>query len=237
MLPDINCDLGEGMNNDEQLMPFITSANIACGYHAGDIATMQRTIELCLKHNVAIGAHPSFYDKENFGRTERLLPADDIYELVTQQLYILYEVADSMGAGIRHIKPHGALYNLSARDETIAAIIARAVQDFDPSLMLFGLSGSFSISKAQAIGVKTANEVFADRTYCDDGGLTTRSQPGALIEDAEFAARQVMQMINKGTVTTITGKELAVNADTICIHGDGKNAVELAKAIYDATRK
>jgi UPF0271 protein len=237
MLPDINCDMGEGINNEEQLMPFITSANIACGYHAGDIATMQRTIELCLQHHVAIGAHPSFYDKENFGRTEWLLPAEEIYELVTQQLYILYEVADSMGAGITHVKPHGALYILSARDENTANVIARAIQDFDPSLMLFGLSGSYSISQAQAIGLKAVNEVFADRTYSDDGSLTPRSLQGALIENAEKAVAQVMQMINKGTVTSITGKELPIKAGTICIHGDGKNAVELAKAIYHATRK
>jgi 5-oxoprolinase (ATP-hydrolysing) subunit A len=237
MLPDINCDMGEGINNEEQLMPFITSANIACGYHAGDIATMQRTIELCLQHHVAIGAHPSFYDKENFGRTEWLLPAEEIYELVTQQLYILYEVADSMGAGITHVKPHGALYNLSARDENTANVIARAIQDFDPSLMLFGLSGSYSISQAQAIGLKAVNEVFADRTYSDDGSLTPRSLQGAMIENAEKAVAQVMQMINKGTVTSITGKELPIKAGTICIHGDGKNAVELAKAIYHATRK
>jgi 5-oxoprolinase (ATP-hydrolysing) subunit A len=237
MLPDINCDMGEGINNEEQLMPFITSANIACGYHAGDIATMQRTIELCLQHHVAIGAHPSFYDKENFGRTEWLLPAEEIYELVTQQLYILYEVADSMGAGITHVKPHGALYNLSARDENTANVIARAIQDFDPSLMLFGLSGSYSISQAQAIGLKAVNEVFADRTYSDDGSLTPRSLQGALIENAEKTVAQVMQMINKGTVTSITGKELPIKAGTICIHGDGKNAVELAKAIYHATRK
>jgi hypothetical protein len=162
---DINCDMGEGMGNDEQIMPFITSANIACGYHAGDISTMQKTIELCLKHDVAIGAHPSFFDRQNFGRTAIQLSAEEIYELIIQQLLILTEVANAFNTKVHHVKPHGALYNQSAKESSIATIIAKAVKDFDNQLILYGLSGSESIKQAQATGIKTASEVFADRSY------------------------------------------------------------------------
>jgi len=234
---DINCDLGEGMGNDALIMPFITSANIACGYHAGDIATMQQTIEVCLKYQVAIGAHPSFYDRENFGRTAMNLLPDDLYDLITQQLIIFSEVADSFDQKINHVKPHGALYNLSAKDKITAKVIADAVKDFDAALILFGLSGSHSISEAKKTGLVTASEVFADRTYGDDGSLTPRSQPNALIEETDKAVAQVLQMIKEGTVTSVSGKKIPLVGETICIHGDGKKAVEFAKAIHDAVQK
>ncbi|HQV54517.1 MAG TPA: 5-oxoprolinase subunit PxpA, partial [Chitinophagaceae bacterium] len=229
---DINCDLGEGIGNDALIIPFITSANIACGYHAGDIDTMHQTIAICLKHNVSIGAHPSFLDRENFGRTEINLPVDDLYELLTQQLIIFSEVADIFDKTINHVKPHGALYNMSAKDAFIANIIAKAVNDFDSNLILYGLSGSHSISEANRMGLKTASEVFADRTYQDDGSLTPRSKHDALIIDADKMIQQVSQMINDGTVTTVSGKSIPIKAETICIHGDGKHAVEFAKAIH-----
>ncbi|MBK7290228.1 MAG: LamB/YcsF family protein [Chitinophagaceae bacterium] len=232
MRPDINCDLGEGIGNDELIIPFITSANIACGYHAGDIDTMHQTIAACLKHNVSIGAHPSFLDRENFGRTEIAMPLDELYELIIQQLIIFFEVADSFGEKINHVKPHGALYNMSAKDALIANIIAKAVNDFDSNLILYGLSGSHSISEANAIGLKTASEVFADRTYQDDGSLTPRSKPDALITDVEKMIQQVSKMIKDGTVTTVSGKSIPIKAETICIHGDGKHAIEFAKAIH-----
>lgn len=232
MRPDINCDLGEGIGNDALIIPFITSANIACGYHAGDIDTMHQTIAICLKHNVSIGAHPSFLDRENFGRTEINLPVDDLYELLTQQLIIFSEVADIFDKKINHVKPHGALYNMSAKDAFIANIIAKAVNDFDSNLILYGLSGSHSISEANRMGLKTASEVFADRTYQDDGSLTPRSKHDALIIDADKMIQQVSQMINDGTVTTVSGKSIPIKAETICIHGDGKHAVEFAKAIH-----
>ena len=232
MRPDINCDLGEGIGNDALIIPFITSANIACGYHAGDIDTMHQTIAICLKHNVSIGAHPSFLDRENFGRTEINLPVDDLYELLTQQLIIFSEVADIFDKTINHVKPHGALYNMSAKDAFIANIIAKAVNDFDSNLILYGLSGSHSISEANRMGLKTASEVFADRTYQDDGSLTPRSKHDALIIDADKMIQQVSQMINDGTVTTVSGKSIPIKAETICIHGDGKHAVEIAKAIH-----
>lgn len=244
MQPDINCDVGEGTGNpalpvdrDELLMPFISSANIACGYHAGDAATIKRTIELCIKHNVSIGVHPSFYDKNNFGRIEMNLPVDDLYDLVTRQLILFNEIADSLGQKINHVKTHGALYNMSARDALMANVIAKAVRDFDNSLILFGLSGSHSISEAKAIGLKTASEVFADRGYQDDGSLVARSLPNALIEDTGKAVQQVLQMIKEGTVTTISGKTIPIVAETICIHGDGRHALEFAKAIYEAIKE
>lgn len=233
---DINCDMGEGIGNDELIMPFITSANIACGYHAGDADTILQTIETCLKYNVAIGAHPSFFDKNNFGRSEINLAMDELYELVTQQLIIFNEVADSVDQKIVHVKPHGALYNMSAKNAMMANVIAKAVKDFDSNLILFGLSGSHSINEAKTIGLKTASEVFADRTYQDDGSLTPRSQPGAMIDDTDKAVAQVLQIIKEGMVTTLSGKKIPIIAETICIHGDGKQAVEFAKAINNAIR-
>jgi UPF0271 protein len=230
---DLNCDMGEGMDNDELIMPYITSANIACGYHAGDEKTIWQTIELAIKHSVAIGAHVSFFDKENFGRSEINLPPDEVYELVEQQLIIIKEIADSFDIKIRHVKPHGALYNMSAKNAVLAKAIANAVKDFDHNLILFGLSGSHSISEAKAICLKTANEVFADRTYQDDGSLTPRSQANALIEDIDKAIQQVLQMIKKGTVTSISGKTIPIIAETICFHGDGKHAAVFAKTIYE----
>lgn len=228
--------MGEGIGNDELIMPFIHSANIACGYHAGDAATMQQTVELCLKYKVAIGAHPSFFDRENFGRTEVKLEQEEIYDLISQQLFILNETVAGFDTKLLHVKPHGALYNMSAKDSLLAKTIARAVKDFDASLIVVGLSGSYSVSEAKALGLKTANEVFADRSYQDDGSLTPRSQSNAIIDDTEKVVQQVVQMINEGTVTTKSGKKIPIVAETICIHGDGKQAVDFAKAIHNAIR-
>lgn len=234
---DLNCDLGEGLTTDEQIIPLISSANIACSYHAGDVDTMKRTIELCLQHNVAIGAHPSWPDKDNFGRTEMQKTAEDIYEIVTAQLFIIAQIAKELGAIVHHVKPHGALYNQSAKDRTIAAAIAKAVYDFDSSLIVFGLSGSFSLTEATAICLQTAHEVFADRTYQDDGSLTPRNQPNALITDEQTSLQQILQMINSNTVNSVTGKIITLKADTICIHGDGSNAVAFAKTISSALKQ
>lgn len=229
---DINSDMGEGTGNDDLLLPFISSANIACGFHAGDAATMWQTVESAIKHNVAIGAHISFHDRNNFGRSEMQWNGEEIYELVSQQLIILQEITSSLDTKMQHVKPHGALYNMSARDATLAKIIAKAVKDFDSHLILFGLSGSHSISEAKAVGLQTASEVFADRSYQDDGSLTPRSQPHALIEETYNVIAQVIQLITNGTVTSITGKTVPIIAETICIHGDGKNAVKFAMAIH-----
>jgi 5-oxoprolinase (ATP-hydrolysing) subunit A len=230
---NINCDMGEGTGNDAAIMPYINAVNIACGFHAGDETTMEQTVQLALQYNVAIGAHPSFFDRENFGRTQMKLPAHEIYDTVTKQLSVFDKIITRMGATMNHVKPHGALYNMSAKDIVLANIIAKAVSDFNPSLILVGLSGSHSIDEARAAGLKTANEAFADRTYQDDGSLTPRSQPGALIETVEKVVAQVEQLIQEGTVMTVSGKIIPVAAETICIHGDGKQASEFVKAIYN----
>lgn len=224
--------MGEGIGNEELLMPFINSANIACGYHAGDEATMRKIVRLCLQQQVNIGAHPSFFDKENFGRTAMQLPASEMYELVTTQLNIINKIIIEEGGKLHHVKPHGALYNMAAKDSVIAKIIAKAVKDFEASLVYYGMSGSVMIKEAAKQGLQTANEVFADRTYQPDGSLTPRSLPNALLVNVTDVIAQVLQLAKENKVTTVTGKKIDLIADTICIHGDGKHAVEFAKAIY-----
>lgn len=233
---DINCDVGEGMPNDEMLMPYISSANISCGFHAGNGDTIRHTMSLALKHKVHIGAHPSFRDKENFGRVEKHLPPDKLYAIVIEQLIKMDLIAKEKGAVLHHVKPHGALYNLAARDAGTAAIVVQAITDFREDLIVYGLSGSHLIHEAKAMGLQTRSEVFADRTYQDDGSLTPRSAPNALIENEAQAVQQVLQMVREGTVTTVSGKVIPIHAETICIHGDGKKAVQLAKAIYTAIK-
>lgn len=233
MQVDLNCDLGEGINTDALIIPLISSANIACGFHAGDENTMKRTIELCLQHGVAIGAHPSWPDRENFGRTEMNLSEQELYDCVTDQLQVLQNITSTFNTKLHHVKPHGALYNQSAKNKIIASTIAKVVKDFDASLILFGLSGSISVTEAELLGLKTAHEVFADRTYLEDGSLTPRSRPDALIEDEDKAAQQALQMIQQGTVATISGKIIHVKADTICLHGDGKHALAFCTKIHE----
>lgn len=237
LICDLNCDMGEGIGNDEAIMPFITSANISCGFHAGNGDTIRHTMLLAVRNNVLIGAHPSFRDKENFGRKEMYLDHDKLYAIVLEQLIKLDLIAKEKGATLHHVKPHGALYNMAAKDKEIAGTIALVIKDFNENLFLYGLSNSFLISEAKALGLKTANEVFADRTYQDDGSLTPRSQPNALIEDEEQCIQQVLQMVKQGTVTTASGKIIPMIADTICIHGDGKHAVSFAKKIHEALKQ
>lgn len=234
---DINCDLGEGIGNDELIMPYISSANIACGYHAGDANTMKQTVDLCKKYNVAVGAHPSFPDKENFGRTDMLLHPGEIYEMIIKQINGLEKVAMSADVPVHHVKPHGALYNMAARDKGLAPFVALALLDTNPKYILYGLSGSYLIKEAKNLGLKTVSEVFADRTYKDDGSLTSRNKPGALIEDTDAAVAQVLQMVKERTVTSVTGKKVPIVAETICIHGDGEHAVEFAKAVHRALKE
>ena len=233
---DLNCDIGEGIGNDEAIMPYITSANIACGYHAGDEYTMKRTVELSIKFNVAIGAHPSYFDRENFGRSEVNISAEQVYILVKDQIQILKKITEESKAVLQHVKPHGALYSKSAKDVNVARGIAKAVKDIDEDLVLFGLSGSYSISEAKNLGLKTRSEVFADRTYQDDGSLTPRAKTNALIEEEEKSIQQVLQMINEGVVTTVSAKKIPIIAETICIHGDGKNAVQFAKRLNEVLK-
>lgn len=233
----INCDMGEGIGNEALLMPYIHAANIACGYHAGDEATMEQVVDRCLHYGVHIGAHPSFPDRANFGRTTMQLSLAEIYTLVTDQLTILNAVVVKKGAGLHHVKPHGALYNMAAQQTPVAHAIARAVRDFDPSLVYYGLSGSVMIDMAEEEGLQTANEVFADRTYQPDGSLTPRSQPHALITHEALMLEQVLRFIQEQRVRTITGEEIPIKADTICIHGDGVHALAFAKAIHTTLRE
>lgn len=232
---DLNCDMGEGMPFDAQLMPLITSANIACGYHAGDEKTMAETIELALKHQVKIGAHPSFPDRENFGRTNMQLPAAEVTELVRIQLEYLSEVAAKQNTRLHHVKPHGALYNMASKDTALATAICQAVLTTDPALVLYAQSGSVLISVAESMGIKTCNEVFADRSYQPDGSLTPRSAAHALLETEEAVVAQVLQMVQQQTVMA-AGKAIPVKAETVCIHGDGAHALDFARSISNALK-
>lgn len=224
--------MGEGYPNDDALMDYVSSVSIACGYHAGDETTMRTTIRTAIKKGVAIGAHPSYPDRDNFGRSEMSLSSNEIRELVIDQILKLQEICSEEGGTLTHVKPHGALYNQSAKDAGIANAIANAVCSIDPKLRLFGLSGSTSIEKARMIGLRTVSEAFADRTYRSDGSLTSRTQPNALIRDTDTAAEQALRMIATGNVVATDGKIIGIDADTICIHGDGEHALEFAAAIH-----
>ena len=226
---DLNSDLGEGAGQDAELMPLITSANIACGAHAGDTATMEATVALARRHGVAVGAHPGFADPAHFGRVEQTLPADKLRQLVHDQIAALGRLGP-----LRHVKPHGALYNLAARDPAAAAAVADAVWAADPGLTLFALAGSELVRAGRARGLRVAEEVFADRTYQRDGGLTPRSRPEALITDEAVAVAQVLRMVHAGVVRATDGTEVAVTADTVCLHGDGPRALALARRLRAA---
>ena len=238
---DLNCDMGEGMATDAAIFPFISSANIACGGHAGDADTMRRTVELALQHGVAIGAHPSYPDRVSFGRVDILgvsLQPADLAGLLFEQLHRLQSVCREFGVRLRHVKPHGALYNRAAVDVAVSTLVARAVADLDDSLLLYGLSGSLLCSVAETVGLRFVSEVFADRTYRPDGTLTPRSEAGALITDGGLAVEQVMRMVREGVVLAdglAAGSGLVpvpIRAETVCLHGDGAHAVEFAQLIY-----
>lgn len=228
---DLNCDLGEGCTTDSAIMPFISSANLACGYHAGNEAIIKQTLLLAKKFNVAIGAHPSYPDKANFGRKEMNLPLQEIKSIVIAQIELVKKLAEEIGLQLQHVKPHGALYNTAARDINIATIIAEAVKEVDSKLILFGLANSELGKAAEKIGLNFYNEVFADRTYTDEGKLTPRTASNALIVTKEAAIEQVLRMIQKEEVLSTSGKIVPIKADTICIHGDGVHAVDFAKHI------
>lgn len=234
---DLNCDMGEGMLTDEDIMPYISSANIACGAHAGDEDTIKRTIALCLKYNVAIGAHPGFADKNNFGRIPVKLSPAELYDLFYSQIVVVKEIAADMGAVLHHVKPHGALYNMAATDNAYAQTLAKAAREADSALIFYGLSNSCMIEAALLANIKAANEVFADRTYQDNGTLTPRSEDNALITDTNIAVEQALQLITLHKVNAVSGKTVVVKADTICLHGDGAHAVDFARTIYERLQK
>lgn len=226
---DLNCDLGEGTARDAELMPLITSANIACGGHAGDESTMRKDIELALRHRVVIGAHPGYADREHFGRREVRLPPKELARLIIEQV----EALRTLGP-VRHVKPHGALYNLAARERPVADVIVNAVLSVDPSLILYALANSHLAQAGRARGLRVAEEVFADRTYRADGSLTPRTEANALITDAAQAVVQARRMVGEGIAIATDGSVVKVKADTICVHGDGEHAVEFAKQLRAA---
>lgn len=231
---DLNCDMGEGMNNDAQIMPYISSANIACGAHAGDTSIMQETIRLAQQYKVAIGAHPSYPNREHFGRIEIQMTADELYNEVLQQIQLIKKIAREEGASLHHVKPHGALYNSAAKNIEVAEAIAKAIHDVDPSLKVYGLPNSIFENVCVAMGLNYVGEGFADRTYTDDGSLTPRTMPHALITDRAVSIEQVMNMVQQGAVRTTAGNMIPMSVKTICIHGDGEHAIEFAKALHDA---
>lgn len=215
-------------------MPLISSANIACGLHAGDADTMREAVALARAHDVVIGAHPSFPDREHFGRREMRLSAEDLRECIVAQVRSLADVAASAGVRLRHVKPHGALYNMAARDEELAAAVVDAIRSVDPSLAIFGLAGSALMGAASRMGLHSVSEVFADRAYSADGSLLPRDQPGSVLHDANEVAARAVAMARDGSVVAVDGSRIRVQADTICIHGDTLGAPVLARRIRGA---
>jgi 5-oxoprolinase (ATP-hydrolysing) subunit A len=235
---DLNCDMGESfgvyrIGNDEDILNYVTSANIACGFHAGDPSTMRRTVHMALEKGVSIGAHPGLPDLIGFGRRNMAITPEEAYDLIVYQVGALYAFVKAAGGKMQHVKPHGALYNMAAKDQALSEAIAKAVYDIDPTLVLFGLAGSELIKAGERVGLKTANEVFADRTYQQDGSLTSRREPNALINDEQEAIRQVIRMVKEGKVRSQQGVDVNIQADTICIHGDGPHALAFAKKIRE----
>ncbi|MFD0737951.1 5-oxoprolinase subunit PxpA [Lysobacter koreensis] len=231
---DFNCDLGEGCGDDAAIIPFISSASIACGAHAGDDASMRATLRLCRVHGVAAGAHPGYADRAHFGRRETALSRDDIGALLGAQLTRLAAIARDEGVPLVHVKPHGALYNLAARERDVADAIAAAVARFDPSLVLFGLSGSQLTAAGSAAGLQVAHEVFAERGYGSDGQLLARGTPGAVLETLDDAIAQARQLATSNSLTAHDGSTLRLRADTLCLHGDRADAAAFARALRAA---
>lgn len=231
---DLNADLGEGAGNDEALLDLVSSANIACGLHAGDARTMAEAIREAQKRGVAIGAHPSLDDRENFGRRELLVSPAEVQALVTKQLGIFAKIVDSLGGQFRQVKPHGALYNMAARDHSLAEAVVQSVRDFDPRLILFAPPASALCCAAEAKKLRVAREVFADRNYLASGALVPREHPEALLHDPELATQRVVRMLREGKVRAIDGSEIAVQAETVCVHGDTPDAVEFARQLRTA---
>ncbi|AOM78684.1 LamB/YcsF family protein [Pedobacter steynii] len=236
---DLNCDMGESfgafrIGNDEAILPFVSAANIACGFHAGDPTVMKKTVRLAMNRGVAIGAHPGLPDLQGFGRREMAISAEEAYDMVVYQIGALAAFVKAEGGRMQHVKPHGALYNMAAVNKGLATAIAEAVYRVDPGLILYGLSGSELILAGEALGLQVANEVFADRTYQQDGTLTSRRAANALITDHRLAIAQVIRMIKEGLVLSEQGTLVKIKADTVCIHGDGSSAAAFAKGIHAA---
>ncbi|HEY4132696.1 MAG TPA: 5-oxoprolinase subunit PxpA [Gemmatimonadaceae bacterium] len=236
---DLNCDMGESfgayrIGADDAVFPFITSANVACGFHGGDASVMRTTIARAKELGVGIGAHPGFQDLIGFGRRNMDASPSEIYDLVVYQIGALLGFANAAGVRIQHVKAHGALYNMAVANAELAAAIARAVRDVDNTLILFGLPGSHLISEGQAVGLKTAGEAFADRNYMNDGSLVSRKRADAQVHDADEAVRRAIRMVREGKVMSIDGTDIPIDVQTICIHGDGPHAAEFAQRLRNA---
>jgi len=227
---DLNADLGEGMD-DGAILPFLTSANVACGLHAGGPLTMDRTVALALDHGVCIGAHPSYADRENFGRTAQQLSREEVRALVLYQVAALDGLVRARGGSLSHVKTHGALYNQAAKDEELARAVADAVRAFRRDLLLVGLAGSVQIEAARAAGLRAAGEAFADRRYLPDGSLMPRSQPGSVLGDPGEVAEQALRIAKEGFAVASDGSRVRIDAQTLCLHGDTPGAVQMAQAV------
>lgn len=236
---DLNSDLGESFGRytlgmDDQILPVISSANIACGFHAADPVVMEKTVALAKESGVAVGAHPGYPDLMGFGRRNLAVSPQEAYAYTLYQLGALDAFLRPQGISMQHVKPHGAMYNMAARDYELARAICQGVYDFDRRLILLGLSGSQMIRAAEDVGLRAVSEVFADRAYEEDGTLVSRSKPGAVITDEEEAISRVVRMVTQGALTAITGRDISIRADSICVHGDGEKAVLFAKKIRAA---
>lgn len=236
---DLNCDLGESfgawrMGDDAAILPLISSANIACGFHGGDPHIMAQTVALAMQHGVAIGAHVSLPDLQGFGRREMHVSAHEVYAMTLYQVGALHAFVHAAGSRMTHVKPHGALYNMAARDRALADAIASAVRQFDPRLRLTGLADSVLIDAGRQLGLPVTAEAFADRRYCADGTLAPRSDAGAVIEELSVATAQAIDIALEGTVLTVEDTRIKVDADTLCVHGDGTHAVALARQLRAA---
>lgn len=235
---DLNCDLGESygaysIGMDEEMMQHITSANIACGFHGGDPTTMRRTVELCLKQGVAIGAHPGLPDLLGFGRRAIAISPEEAFDMVVYQIGALSAFVKAEGGELKHVKPHGALYHMTVHDERIAVAIAEAVSKIDPKLILYGLSGSRLIKAGKRLGLHCANEAFMDRTYNDNGSLTPRNDSNAVIVNVDEAAKQALSLVKHHKAVSVSGVAIEVLTDTLCIHGDSAHALVYAKKINE----
>jgi UPF0271 protein len=237
LVVDLNADLGEGAGHDDELLELVTSANIACGFHAGDANTMRRSIETARERNVAVGAHPSLFDRENFGRKELPVKPEEVFEAVVYQLGIFQAIAEAAGVQPNHVKPHGALYNMAVRDEPLADAIGRAIASVDKKLILFAPQNTALARAGERNGLQVAHEVFADRNYLSNGQLVPRTRPDALLHDPIEAAPRVVRMLREGKVRSIDGVNVDVRAETICLHGDNPEAVDFARVLRSHLEK
>ncbi|WP_163468677.1 LamB/YcsF family protein [Fusobacterium sp. IOR10] len=236
---DLNSDLGESfgvykIGMDQEVLKYISSANVACGWHAGDSMVMEKTVALAKKNGVAVGAHPGYPDLVGFGRRTLNVTPEEVKTYVKYQVGALLAFTKGAGVRMQHVKPHGAMYNMAAKDYKLALAIAQGIKEVDENLVLMGLANSEMIRAAKDVGLKVANEVFADRAYNDDGSLVARSLPGAVIHDKDVAIKRVIRMVKEGKVESITGKDVDITVESICIHGDNPEALEFAKNIKEA---